>query len=137
MRCAVPRFSEGAVATVRYAGDRRDVLVGTPCICRIEIFASWSCVLEKRELSKTEFELIDEGLKALLDSGPDPVVAEKVAAVAGCRRRAISGCSGVWLPPPKYRNKEACNQDNYPDADLYPVLDRRRISMSNPIRPPV
>jgi hypothetical protein len=43
-----------------------------------------------------------------------------------------SGCSGVWLPPPKYRNNEACNQDNHLDADLYPVLDRRGISISNP-----
>jgi hypothetical protein len=31
---------------------------------RIEIFVLRSCVMEKRELSKTEFELIDEGLKA-------------------------------------------------------------------------
>jgi hypothetical protein len=34
----------------------------------------------------------------------------------------------VWLPPPKYRKKEACNQDNYPDANLYPVPDRRGMS---------
>jgi hypothetical protein len=46
----------------------------------------------------------------------------------------LGGCSGVWLPPPKYRNKEACNQEHYPETDLYPVLDRRGISMSNPIR---
>jgi hypothetical protein len=49
--------------------------------------------------------------------------------------RAIGGCSGVRLPPPKYRNKDACNQDSYLDADLYPVLDRRGISIGNPIRP--
>ena len=35
----------------------------------------------------------------------------------------------------KYRNKEACNQDAYLDADLYPVLDWRGVSMSDPIRP--
>ena len=49
--------------------------------------------------------------------------------------RAIGGCSGVWPPPAKYRDKEACNQDHDPDADLYPVPDRRGISISNPIRP--
>src|SRR6476660_7937031 len=38
---------------------------------------------------------------------------------------AISGCSGVWVPPPKYRNKEACKQRKYHEADLYPVPDRR------------
>jgi hypothetical protein len=46
-----------------------------------------------------------------------------------------SGCSGVWLPPPKYRNNEACDQGDYLEADLYPVPDRRGISVSNPIRP--
>jgi hypothetical protein len=30
----------------------------------------------------------------------------------------ISGCSGVWWPPPKYRDKEARNQDAYLDADV-------------------
>jgi hypothetical protein len=52
--------------------------------------------------------------------------------------RAIGGHSGVWPPPAKYRNKEACNQDHDLDADLYPVPDRRGISISsisNPIRP--
>jgi hypothetical protein len=49
--------------------------------------------------------------------------------------RAIGGRSGVWLPPPKYRNKDACNQDNDLDANLYPVPDRRGISMNNPTRP--
>jgi hypothetical protein len=45
--------------------------------------------------------------------------------------RTIGGRSGVWLPPPKYRNKEACSQDHYLDAHLNPVPDRRGISMSN------
>jgi hypothetical protein len=49
--------------------------------------------------------------------------------------RAIGGRSGVWLPPAKYRNKEACNQDHDLDADLDPVPDRRGISMRNPMRP--
>ena len=48
---------------------------------------------------------------------------------------AISGCSGVWLPPPKYRNTEASDQGDYLEADLYPVPDRRGISMSNHFRP--
>jgi hypothetical protein len=51
-----------------------------------------------------------------------------------CRLWAISGCSGV-RPPPEYRNNNACNHDVDPDADLYPVPDRRGISLSNPLRP--
>jgi hypothetical protein len=44
---------------------------------------------------------------------------------------------GVWPPPPKYRDKEACNQDRYLDADFHPVSDRRGIPVSILIRPPV
>jgi hypothetical protein len=43
--------------------------------------------------------------------------------------------SGVWLEPAKYRNTEASDQGGYLEADLYPVLDRRGIPMSDPIRP--
>jgi hypothetical protein len=50
--------------------------------------------------------------------------------------RVISGCSGVWVPPPEYRNKEARNQHYYLDDDLDPVLDRRGVSVGNP-SPPV
>jgi hypothetical protein len=35
--------------------------------------------VEKHELSKIDFELIDDAFKALLKSDPDPVVADKVA----------------------------------------------------------
>jgi hypothetical protein len=48
-----------------------------------------------------------------------------------------AGCSGVWLPPSKYRNKEASDQANYLDAHFNPVPDRRGISMNSTIRPPV
>jgi hypothetical protein len=41
----------------------------------------------------------------------------------------------VWLPPPKYRYKNACNQERYLDADLHPVPNRRGISVSDPTRP--
>src|SRR5215467_7510991 len=30
---------------------------------------------------------------------------------------AISGCSGVWPPPPEYRNTQAANHASYPEAD--------------------
>jgi hypothetical protein len=48
--------------------------------------------------------------------------------------QTISGCSGVWPPPPKCRNKEARNRETYLEGDLHPVPDRRGISVSNPIR---
>jgi hypothetical protein len=35
-------------------------------------------VMDKHELSKTEFELIDKGLNALLNSDPDPLLAQKI-----------------------------------------------------------
>jgi hypothetical protein len=64
------------------------------------------------------------------------VMAEPIGRFCAAElNRAIGGPSGVWLPPPKYRNEEACNNDNYPDAYLYPVPDRRGVSMRNPTRP--
>ena len=38
------------------------------------------------------------------------------------------------MPPPKYRNNEACDQGDYLEADLYPVPNRGGISISNPAR---
>ena len=35
--------------------------------------------MEKHELSKIEFEIIDDALKALLQSRPDPLTAGKIA----------------------------------------------------------
>jgi hypothetical protein len=35
--------------------------------------------VEKRELSKIDFELIDDAFKVLLQSKPDPAVADKIA----------------------------------------------------------
>ena len=34
--------------------------------------------MDKHELSKTDFDLIEKGLNALLNSGPDPALAEKI-----------------------------------------------------------
>jgi hypothetical protein len=39
--------------------------------------------MEKHELGKIDFELIDEAFKALLKSQPDPITADKVADPAG------------------------------------------------------
>jgi hypothetical protein len=50
------------------------------------------------------------------------------------RPGAVSGCSGVWVPPAKYRNNEASDQGDYLDAHYDPVPDRRGIPMSNPDR---
>jgi hypothetical protein len=48
--------------------------------------------------------------------------------------RLITG-SGVWHPPPKYRNAEASDQGNCLEAEQYPVSDRCAVSMNKPIRP--
>jgi hypothetical protein len=41
------------------------------------------------------------------------------------------------VPPSEYRDKQACDQANCLDADLYRVLNRRGISMRNAARQPV
>jgi hypothetical protein len=46
-------------------------------------------------------------------------------------------CSGVWLPPPKYRNNEASNQASHLDSHFNPVPDRCGVSVNGTIRPPV
>jgi hypothetical protein len=46
--------------------------------------------MEKRELSKIDFDLIEDAFKALLQSRPDPVTADKVRSaeyVSGCLHR--------------------------------------------------
>jgi hypothetical protein len=69
-------------------------------------------------------------------TGSSPVVTKKVKALRRRRsRNGISGCSGAWLPPAKYRKKQARDQGNDPEADLYPVLNRRGIPISDVVSP--
>jgi hypothetical protein len=49
--------------------------------------------MEKRELSKIDFDLIDDGFKALLQSRPDPVTADKIVDLRDKFRDAFTG----WL----------------------------------------
>jgi hypothetical protein len=49
--------------------------------------------VEKHELSKIDFELIEDAFKALLQSHPDPVTADKVADLRDKFRDAFTG----WL----------------------------------------
>jgi hypothetical protein len=49
--------------------------------------------MEKHELSKIEFEIIDDALKALLQSRPDPVTTDKIADLRNVFRDAYTG----WL----------------------------------------
>jgi hypothetical protein len=49
--------------------------------------------VEKHELSKIDFELIDDAFKALLQSKPDPAVADKIADLRDKFRDAFTG----WL----------------------------------------
>ncbi len=52
-----------------------------------------SIALEKHELSKIEFEIIEDAFKALLQSRADPVTADKVADLRDKFRDAFTG----WL----------------------------------------
>lgn len=49
--------------------------------------------MEKHELSKLEFEIIDKALKELLQSNLDPVTADKVTDLRNVFRDAYTG----WL----------------------------------------
>ena len=49
--------------------------------------------MEKHELSKIDFEMIDDAFKALLQSRPDPVAADKIADLRNIFRDAYGG----WL----------------------------------------
>src|ERR1022692_4515984 len=73
-------------------------------------------------------------LQARPASGFSSRKSQDGSGFAKCRFRVISGRSGDWMPPPAYRNNEACDQGDYLDADLYPVPDRGGISMRNPAR---
>jgi hypothetical protein len=49
--------------------------------------------MEKHELSKIDFDIIEDAFKALLQSRPDPVAADKVADLRDKFRDAFTG----WL----------------------------------------
>jgi hypothetical protein len=49
--------------------------------------------MEKHELSKIDFEVIDDVFKALLQSRPDPVTADNIADLRNMFRDAYTG----WL----------------------------------------
>jgi hypothetical protein len=52
-----------------------------------------STAMEKHELSKIDFEMIDKAFKALLQSRPDPMTADKIADLRTMFRDAYTG----WL----------------------------------------
>jgi hypothetical protein len=49
--------------------------------------------VEKHELGKPDFDLIDDAFKALLKSQPDPMTADKIADLRDKFRDAFTG----WL----------------------------------------
>jgi len=49
--------------------------------------------MEKHELSKIDFEIIENALHALLESRPNPVTADKIADLRDMFRDAYTG----WL----------------------------------------
>jgi hypothetical protein len=54
---------------------------------------SGSTAMEKHELSKIDFEIIENAFSALLQSRPDPVTADKIADLRNMFRDAYTG----WL----------------------------------------
>jgi hypothetical protein len=49
--------------------------------------------MNKHELSKTDFDPIEKGLNALLNSDPDPALSEKIKDLRGMFMDAYTG----WL----------------------------------------
>jgi hypothetical protein len=49
--------------------------------------------MEKHELSKNDFEIIEDAFKSLLQSQPDPVAADKIVDLRDMFRDAFTG----WL----------------------------------------
>jgi hypothetical protein len=72
---------------------------------------------------------------AISGGAPTGAKSGAKADVVGLPRRAISGCSGAWLPPPKYRNGEARKKGYSLVAHFHPVPDRRGVSVKNLTRP--
>jgi hypothetical protein len=54
---------------------------------------SGSTAVEKHELSKIDFQIIENAFDALLQSRPDPVTADKIADLRDMFRDAYTG----WL----------------------------------------
>src|SRR6516165_1738576 len=53
----------------------------------------WSTAMEKHELSASDFKLIDDAFKALLQSNPEPVTADKIKDLRNMFHDAYTG----WL----------------------------------------
>jgi hypothetical protein len=60
---------------------------------KTDVALSGVTVVEKHELSKVDFELIEDAFKALLQSRPDPTTADKIADLRDKFRDAFTG----WL----------------------------------------
>jgi hypothetical protein len=63
-----------------------------PCRC----VSVRSIPVEKHELSKVEFEIIDKALKALQQSNLDPVTADKVTDLRNMFQDAYTGWLGIY-----------------------------------------
>ena len=59
--------------------------------------------MEKHELGKIDFELIDDAFKALLQTHPDPMTTDKVADLRNKFRDAFTG----WRRLKRQRNRGA------------------------------
>ena len=56
--------------------------------------------MEKHDLSKVDFEIIDKALKALQQSNPDPVTADKVTDLRNMFQDAYTDGSRFMKRPP-------------------------------------
>ena len=59
-----------------------------------------STAMEKHELSKIDFGLIDDAFKASLQSNPDPITADKIADLRHMFQDAYTGWLEVYDEAP-------------------------------------
>jgi hypothetical protein len=108
---AMSSESSGNLAILRY------VFVPTMPLCGV--------VMDKHELSKTDFELIGKGLNALLNSGPDLALAEKIKDLR-------SMCSWTRIPD-GWKSKT-----RLPELSVYcPLIDSTRPRSGHIPMPPM
>jgi len=79
-----------------------------------------TAIEKKHELSKIDFEMIDDAFKALLQSRPDPVTADKIADLRNMFRDAYTGWLEIEKEGRVVARRIAANIAKLPEAKRRP-----------------
>src|SRR5262245_22640004 len=76
------------------------------------------CRIDENLLHRTAGPYIRVKLRRTLSEQMSSGLPLKADAMQqACLKRATSGCSTIWVKPPKYRNADACKQGDDLQAD--------------------